>query len=267
MSKFNPDLNAELETRILRIINGEGNTSRNYDEIIEKCEPLIMAVLKKYFASVRPAEVEGFIQASRISIFKSIDAFDFTKGVKFTTYAITNLIQSNKNYIRDVQSLNSQVRLPAHKMEMMNSIRNKENKFRLTFNREANIDDLDISKEEYDEYKRYININVREKLFKYGDEDGVMVINDKAPTIKDEYDLGCNKEFCFLLDELEYAFEELTEKEKSILTEIYVYKNTYADVGEMYGVSKQRIQQLERKACVKIKNKLNEDFLKEYNLI
>lgn len=238
---------------------------KDYDTLIKENEKLIIYLINKNFKNRKDGDFEEMLQAGRIAIFESAKTYDETKNVKFSTYAANNIINAIKTYLTHNRNYEFAVKLPRDKITFLNKIQRKDNNFKQLYNREPNYIDLDITYEEYEEY-RYLSDNFnKERLNFTSEDDNSDMLNIKIPKVYDKYNLD-DCEFDFTIPELQEAFETLTEKEKLVIIEICVHGNTNAYIGEKLNLSKQRINQIYKTGCEKIKNKLGRNIMEDLHL-
>jgi RNA polymerase primary sigma factor len=235
-----------------RLGEGEEN-ARNI--IIEHNLRLVVNTAKRYIGRGLP--FEDLIQEGNIGLIKSIKRFDYTKGYKFSTYAIFWIRQALN---RGIQDKSRNIRYPVHKYEKMYSIAKYEKKFEMENQRKPTIKELadilnvteeEIKKDMYEVETVSIDLPIDSKDDSKRDITLGDTLKDDEHCTEDEAVEGnLKKEIKELLQE-----SPLTEREKSILILRFGLNGTklkLKDCASEFKVTYQRIEQIEAKALQKL---------------
>ena len=218
------------------------------DDFIEANLRLVLSIVKKF--NNRGENVNDIFQVGVVGLIKSIDNFDITQGVQFSTYAVPMIIGEIKRYLRD----NSAFRVTRSLRDLAYLISQEREKYIREKNEEPTIDEIC-------------------KLTGAIKEDVILAIDSQiAPmSIYDSvYNDGGDQ--IYLLDQLKNEKEEaeglidkiaiyqvldkLSEKEKNIIEKRYFMNKTQTELAEELGVSQAQISRIEKSALERIKNKV-----------
>jgi len=229
-------------------VHREGQKARN--KLILSNLRLVVSIAKKY--QRQGLDFEDLIQEGRIGLMRTIDKFDHRKGWKFSTYSSWWIRQSISralaNYSRDI-------RLPSHILEMERSIAKTKAKLikvtgKLPSDKDI-ADELGTTEEKVSSIREIFN---RESISIYSPvgEDGTC-LEDLIPdgTIQDPGDLVIDNE---LSDECkEVLSKALTDRERKIIEYRFIKSLTLEQTGEIIGVTRERIRQIQETALRKLR--------------
>ncbi|SFE02177.1 RNA polymerase primary sigma factor [Thermoanaerobacter thermohydrosulfuricus] len=242
---------------------------RARNEIVERNIGLAVSVAVK-FAKSYGTELEDLIQEGFIGLLTAIDKFDYTKGYKFSTYAVHYIRQRIQKYIRRYSKT---LRLPANAYKKINQIFAAQAELEQT-DGEASIKEIsDITGLKTGEVAELLKlrnpvISLNQPIQNHSQENEEELIN-LIPDSEDEVD----KEL--MQQELKHALEEalktLPEKEQEIIKMRYGLTGkimTLNEVAGIYGITKQRAGQIEKRALRRLKSdkrvkKILTDFLEK----
>lgn len=224
------------------------------EEFINRNLRLVVSIAKRYVGRGMP--FLDLIQEGNIGLMKAVDMYDVEKGYKFSTYATWWIRQSISRSVADKSRV---IRLPVHYNERLFKLRRFVSSFEKVNNRKPNYEEIEentgITRDEYD---RLVirSENILSLSSKVG-EDGESELGD---FIKDESTSGFEDEVfrSFIHDDLLKGMDMvLTKKEKDVV--IYRFGldgggyRTLEEVGQKFGVTRERIRQIENKALRKMK--------------
>lgn len=236
--------------------------------LVEANRRLVLKIAQRYKRQLTNSiDMDDLEQFGMLGLMKAAEKFDLSKGFAFSTYATHWIRQSISRGIMDTSLT---VRLPVHLIEKINKLTRLESTIlneKLEVNLPLLTAEMNISIEQYHDlvalrntYLSTISLDMPIGI------DRDTTIGDMLPD--NEYDIETVIEHDFLRSDLEKPLDYLNEKERKIIDLRFGLKDgeikTLEEIGQMFGVTRERIRQIEAKAIRKLKKRANRELISDY---
>lgn len=260
-----PLLNSAEEKELAKRIERGDEIARQ--KLIQANLRLVVSIAKRYVNRSPHLSILDLIQEGNIGLSRAVDKFDYHKGFKFSTYATWWIRQAVTRALADYSRT---IRIPVHMVETIMKYTQTKRRLMQELGREPLPEEIAAEMGMDAEKVHYIQKISQEVISletPIGDDDEDSVLSD---FIKDETNMSPDQlaNHALLRDQIREVLTDLTDRERKILGMRFGLDDniphTLEEVGKVFGVTRERIRQIEAKALDKIRNHKNIKKLEGY---
>ena len=255
--KLAPKLKRELE-----IIAEDGRRAKNH--LLEANLRLVVSLAKRYTG--RGMLFLDLIQEGNLGLIRAVEKFDYTKGYKFSTYATWWIRQAITRAMADQART---IRIPVHMVEVINKLARVQRQMLQDLWREPTPEELakelDMTPEKVIEVQKYGRepISLHTPLGEDGDSEFGDLIEDSEAVVPADA-----VSFTLLQEQLHSVLDTLSEREAGVVSMRFGLTDgqpkTLDEIGKVYGVTRERIRQIESKTMSKLRHPSRSQVLRDY---
>ena len=253
---------APAERRDLTWVIKDGQRAKSH--LLEANLRLVVSLAKRYTG--RGMQFLDLIQEGNLGLIRAVEKFDYTKGYKFSTYATWWIRQAITRAMADQART---IRIPVHMVEVINKLARVQRQLLQDLGREPTPEELaaelDMTPEKVVEVQKYGRepISLSTPLGEDGDSEFGDLIEDTEAVVPADA-VG----FTMLQQELDRVLESLHPREAGVIRSRFGLGDgvqmTLDQIGEKFGVTRERIRQIESKTMSKLRHPSRSQLLRDY---
>lgn len=250
------------QRRDLKLVIRDGDKAKNH--LLEANLRLVVSLAKRYTG--RGMVFLDLIQEGNLGLIRAVEKFDYAKGYKFSTYATWWIRQAITRAMADQART---IRIPVHMVEVINKLGRIQRELLQDLGREPTPEELakemDITPEKVLEIQQYARepISLDQTIGDEGDSQlGDFIEDSEAVVAVDAVS------FTLLQDQLQDVLDTLSEREAGVVRLRFGLTDgqprTLDEIGQVYGVTRERIRQIESKTMSKLRHPSRSQVLRDY---